>query len=108
MSDLFDPAARLIPIEVLGRQVEVPEGDTILRQLQYVAPAVGSGRFCWNGDCQTCRVEYTLGAETPVRTALACRLRGKAGMRLVALSPELRRGFLAGSKALRPTTEEDT
>src|ERR1700686_2026293 len=79
-STLFRPFSRLVKITILGRGFEVPENNPILRCLQYLAPEkVSYGRFCWNEDCQYCRVRFDAGEGTANRTALACKLMVEEG-----------------------------
>jgi len=88
---LFQPYSRLVKIALLGREFEVPENNPLLRCLQYLAPEdVSYGRFCWNEDCQYCRVTFDLGDNTPSRPALACRLIAQDGMRVKELTTEIR------------------
>ncbi|HVO81332.1 MAG TPA: 2Fe-2S iron-sulfur cluster-binding protein [Terriglobales bacterium] len=88
---LFRPFARLVKITILGREFEVPENNTLLRCFQYLAPeAVSYGRFCWNEDCQYCRVSYDLGDATPSRTAISCKLMVQEGMRVKEVTTEIR------------------
>lgn len=88
---LFRPYDKLVKITLTGRQVEVPENNTLLRCLQYLAPeSVSYGRFCWNEDCQYCRVSYDLGEGTPTRAALACKLLVEEGMRVKEVTTEIR------------------
>jgi len=90
-SILFRPFTRLIKITVRGKQFEVPENNPILRCLQYLAPDdVSYGRFCWNEDCQYCRITFDLGDGTPERAALACKLMVKEGMRVNEVTTEIR------------------
>lgn len=103
-SDIFEPYSRLIPIVVLGRMLEVPENNTLLRQLQYVSEDVGSGRFCWNGECRYCEVHYRRPGDGADFTALACRVQGWAGMRITKLTPELARN-VAEALAVAPVAE---
>jgi hypothetical protein len=85
------PYARLVAIEICGRPAEVPENNTVLRGFQYLAPLpVSYGRFCWNQDCQYCRVTYDLGEGTASRAALACKLEVVEGMRITEVTAELR------------------
>jgi len=59
---LFRAFSRLVRITILDRSVEVPENNVLLRCLQYLAPEeISYGRFCWNEDCQYCRVTFDLG-----------------------------------------------
>ncbi len=88
---LFRPYDKLVKITLMGREVEVPENNTLLRCLQYLAPeGVSYGRFCWNEDCQYCRVSYDLGEGTPTRAALACKLLVEEGMRVKEVTTEIR------------------
>lgn len=88
---LFRPYEHLVKIQVKGHDVEVPENNMMLRALQYLAPeAIAYGRFCWNEDCQYCRVVYDTGDGTARHTALACKLMIKDGMRIHEISTELR------------------
>jgi hypothetical protein len=90
-STLFRPFSRLVKITLLGREFEVPENNPLLRCFQYLATeAVSYGRFCWNEDCQHCRVRVDLGEGTPTRAAISCKLMVQEGMRLKEISSELR------------------
>jgi hypothetical protein len=88
---LFRPFERLLKIKILGREFEVPENNHLLRCFQYLAPEpVSYGRFCWNEDCQYCRVSFDLGEGTPKRAALSCKLVPEDGLRVTELSTELK------------------
>jgi len=76
LGPLYRPFEKLIKITLGGREVAVPEGNMLLRALQYLAPDnIAMGRFCWNEECQYCRVHYDLGPGTQNRLALSCKLR---------------------------------
>jgi len=88
---LFRPFARLVKITIRGKKFEVPEANTLLRCFQYLQPeAVAYGRFCWNEDCQYCRISFDLGEGTPTRAALSCKLMVQEGMRVTEISTEIR------------------
>ena len=93
-SDLFDPDERLVAIEVLGRRVEVPENDRLLRCFQYLSlDTISYGDFCWNGDCTNCQVWVREAGRPPTdapRPALACRTDVREGMVITGLSPHIR------------------
>lgn len=99
---IFRLFERLVKITIKGREYEVPESNTLLRALQYLAPEpVSYGRFCWNEECQYCRVVYDTGNGTPARRALSCKLMVQPGMRLLEMDTELRyclRGLPEGKK----------
>jgi len=87
---LFRPFSRLVRVTILGRTFEVPENNVLLRCLQYLAPEeISYGRFCWNEECQYCRVTFDLGEGTPNRVALACKLMVEDGMRILTVTPEI-------------------
>ncbi len=87
---LFRPYERLVKISLNGSEYEVPESNTLLRALQHLAPeAIAHGRFCWNEDCQYCRVTWDSGPGTPARVALSCKLMVQPGMRIVQASQEI-------------------
>jgi hypothetical protein len=90
-SSPFRPFARLVRITILGREFEVPEDNPVLRCFQYLAPEeVSYGSFCWNEECQNCRVTFDLGDESRDREALSCKLMVQQSMRIKAVTAEVR------------------
>ena len=88
---LYRPFERLVTIHIKEKAFQVPEGNTLLRAFQYLAPEqVSYGRFCWNEDCQYCRVKVDTGEGTPVRAALSCKLMVEEGMRVVDMAQEIK------------------
>ncbi len=88
-SDLLDPYDRLVSIEVMGKQVDVPNKNRLLRCFQYLSMnTISYGDFCWNGECTNCQVWYhSRGQPDEVdRPALACRLEVAEGMVITRLS----------------------
>jgi hypothetical protein len=57
--------------------------------MKFVAPAIGYGQYCWNGECRNCEVMYRSG-QGPELPALACRIQGLPGMRITKLAFEMR------------------
>jgi NADH dehydrogenase/NADH:ubiquinone oxidoreductase subunit G len=87
---IFRPFEKLVKITVKGREYEVPEANTLLRAFQYLAPdTVPYGRFCWNEECQYCRVTYDAGEGTTTRVGLSCKLMVQPGMRVLEMAAEL-------------------
>ena len=89
-SDLLDPYERLIHIEILGKQVDVPDKNRLLRCFQYLSlNTISYGDFCWNGECTNCQVwHHAAGqSETDDRPNLACRMDVAEGMVITRLSP---------------------
>ena len=88
---LLRPFHRLVKVRIGDREFEVPENNTLLRCMQYLAPdGISYGRFCWNEDCQYCRVSFDLGEGTQRRTALSCKLMVSDGMRILDMTTEIR------------------
>jgi hypothetical protein len=88
-SDLLDPYENLIPIEILGRRVEVPENNRLLRCFQYLSiETISYGDFCWNGECTNCQIWYHNEGETEAndKPALSCRTTVRRGMVITRLS----------------------
>ena len=90
-SFLFRPFNRLVKIQILGKEFQVPENNHLLRCFQYLAPEqVSYGRFCWNEDCQYCRVSFDQGEGTKSRAGLACKLEPQDGIRINEVSTEIK------------------
>jgi len=88
---LYKPYEKLVRINLVGKDFEVPEGNMLLRAFQYLSPEdVALGRFCWNEECQYCRIKYDMGEGTPLRTALACKTIVQDGMRVTETAAEVR------------------
>ena len=93
---LFRAFTRLVKITILGREFEVPENNPLLRCFQYLAPEpISYGRFCWNEECQYCRISFDLGDGTASRAAISCKLMVQEGMRIDDLTSEIRYGLRA-------------
>ena len=88
--DLLDPYEQLVSIEILGRQVRVPEKNRLLRCFQFLSlNTISYGDFCWNGDCTNCQIWYHTGGQSREqdKTALACRMEVIEGMVITSMSP---------------------
>ncbi len=88
-TDLFDPYERLISISILGKDVNVPEKNRLLRCFQYLSlNTISYGDFCWNGECTNCQVWYHMDGQTEDldRPALACRMEVAERMVITKLS----------------------
>jgi hypothetical protein len=89
-NDLLDPYDKLITIEVLGQQVEVPEKNRVLRCFQFLSlNTISYGDFCWNGDCTNCQIWYHAEGQTSDsdKPALACRMEVIDRMVITSVSP---------------------
>ena len=88
---LYKPFEKLVRITILDKEVEVPEGNILLRAFQYLAPEeIALGPFCWNEECQHCRITFDNGENTKDRLGLACKMVVQPGMRIKDVAQEIR------------------
>ena len=86
--EIFEPYEKLIQITLLGRAVEVPENNSILRCLQFLnMEAVSESELCWNGDCLDCQVWVTNGDKE--KAVMACRTNAEPGMDITRISEKI-------------------
>jgi 2Fe-2S iron-sulfur cluster binding domain len=89
--DVFRHFERLVEIKVLGKPFQVPEKNTVLRCFQYLSPeTIPYGRFCWNQECQYCRVTTRLPDDDEDREMLSCKFLVSNGLEVVDMSDELK------------------
>src|SRR5688572_25345553 len=92
-NDLLEPYERLVGIEVLGSQVEVPEKNRLLRCFQFLSlNTISYGDFCWNGECTNCQIWYHTAGQTKDddKPGLACRMEVIEGMVITSMSSFLK------------------
>jgi hypothetical protein len=91
MSEPFRPYEKLIEITILGKKFQVPERNSLLRCFQFISPeTIPYGRFCWNQDCQYCRVSCQLPDDDEAREMISCKFIVMPGMEVNELSQELK------------------
>jgi hypothetical protein len=90
MGDVFRPYEKLVEITILGKTFLVPERNSLLRAFQFISPeTIPYGRFCWNQECQYCRVNCQLSDDDQARPILSCKFIVSEGMNISSLAPEL-------------------
>jgi len=90
MGDVFRPYEKLVEIAIEGKTFLVPERNSLLRAFQFISPeTIPYGRFCWNQECQYCRVNCQLSDEDRSRPVLSCKFIVSEGMAISELAPEL-------------------
>jgi hypothetical protein len=111
MQEVFRPYERLVEITILGKTFLVPERNSLLRAFQFISPeTIPYGRFCWNQECQYCRVNCQLSDDDQSRPILSCKFIVSEGMNISELAPELvgcLRTKLGQSAVSVPRVEED-
>jgi hypothetical protein len=89
-SDVFRPYEKLVEITIMGKTFLVPERNSLLRAFQFISPeTIPYGRFCWNQECQYCRVDCQLSDDDQARPILSCKFIVSEGMDISRLAPEL-------------------
>ena len=79
----------------------------LVRAMQYLAPEdVSYGRFCWNEECQYCRVSFDLGPGTKERVAISCKLMVEEGMRVTEMAQEIRYCLRKLGVKAKPLTQQ--
>jgi hypothetical protein len=90
MADVFRPYEKLVEITILGKTFLVPERNSLLRAFQFISPeTVPYGRFCWNQECQYCKVSCQLADDDQARPILSCKFLVSEGMHVTDMAPEL-------------------
>src|ERR1700732_553526 len=91
ISEPFLPYEKLVEITLLGKKFQVPERNSLLRCFQFISPeTIPYGRFCWNQECQYCRVSCQLPDDDESREMLSCKFIVMAGMEITEISQELK------------------
>src|SRR2546425_9474155 len=105
MSEPFRPYEKLVEITIFGKRFQVPERNSLLRCFQFISPeTVPYGRFCWNQDCQYCRVACQLPDEDEPHEMLSCKFIVMPGMEVTDMSQELKWCLRAKLPADTPVT----
>jgi hypothetical protein len=90
MSEVFRHYEKLVEITVMGKTFQVPEKNSVLRCFQFISPeTIPYGRFCWNQECQYCKVMCQLPDEDQPSPMLSCKFLVVPGMNITELAPEL-------------------
>jgi len=66
-------ASRLIPIYIMGKRYEVPEGLTIMKAMEYAGYILIRGCGCRGGTCGACGTVYRKPGDYKLQVALACQ-----------------------------------
>jgi hypothetical protein len=102
---LFRPYSKLIEITVRGKKVQIPENQILLRAFQYLCPdTIPYGRYCWNEECQYCRVSVRRPGSEKITQALSCKLMVEEGLEVEELADELKWNL---RRLFPPATEEE-
>ena len=110
LSGTFRPYEKLVEINILGRHFLVPDKNTLLRCFQFISPeTILFARFCWNQECEYCRVSCRLPDDDAERMVPSCQFMASAGLSISSLSPELQtclQAKLGVQEEVCPTTSD--
>jgi ferredoxin len=65
--------AKLVPIYIMGKRYEVPEGLTIMKAVEYAGYKFIRGCGCRGGTCGACGTFYRKPGDYKLQVALACQ-----------------------------------
>jgi hypothetical protein len=88
--ELFGPYRKLYAITVEGRRFLVPEGNCVLRAMQYIEIKDRAVRmpwrdYCWNNTVGCCEMTYRESPDGPLLEGRACTIAVRPGMDIVRL-----------------------
>ncbi len=88
--DLFGPYRHLYPVRFESQILWMPEGNSVLRGLQFVELKTGAvrlawGKYCWSNTVGCCELQYREHADGPTLTGRGCTLQARPGLELVRL-----------------------
>ena len=87
---LYRPYKKLIEITIRGKRFQIPENQILLRAFQFLCPdTIPYGRYCWNEECQYCRVTVKRPGSEKASQALSCKLMAEEGLEIHELADEL-------------------
>ena len=70
---MLDDVIKLIPIYVMGKKYEVPQGLTILKAMEFSGYTFKRGCGCRGGVCGACLTVYRKKASYQLKVGLACQ-----------------------------------
>lgn len=78
-------AVKLVPIYILSRKYEVPEGSTIITAMEYAGFKLKKGVGCREGFCGACASLYRLEGEYKLHGGLGCQTVIAPNMQIVQI-----------------------
>lgn len=75
----------LLPVYIMGKKYEIPEGYTIMKAFEYAGYKLIRGCGCRGGACGACATVYRIGGDYRLRVGLACQTPIQAEMYLTQI-----------------------
>jgi len=82
---MLNDIIKLIPIYVMGRKYEVPQGLTILKAMEFAGYQVKRGCGCRGGVCGACVTVYRKEGSYHLNVGLACQTVVEPGIYLTQM-----------------------
>jgi len=76
------PEVNLVPIYVMGKRYEVPEGLTLMKAMEHAGYKFIRGCGCRGGTCGACGTVYRKPGDYRLQVALACQKTVEPGMHI--------------------------
>lgn len=83
--EAIEPPRENVTIQILGREVRVPVGLTIMKAMEHVGFKLVHGVGCRGGFCGSCGTLYRMVGDYKIRPALACQTTVEEGMQISAI-----------------------
>ncbi|MFU8796017.1 MAG: 4Fe-4S dicluster domain-containing protein [Dehalococcoidia bacterium] len=77
-----EPEVKLVPIYVMGKRYEVPEGLTLMKAMEHAGYRFIRGCGCRGGTCGACGTVYRKPGDYRLQVALACQKTVEPGMHI--------------------------
>lgn len=81
----MEESVNTIPITVMGKTYQVPEGLTIMRSLEYAGYRLVRGAGCRGGFCGACATTYRVEGDAHIHMVLACQALAVPNMHVTQL-----------------------
>lgn len=102
----MDAGVKMIPVYIMGKRYEVPEGLTIMKAMEYVGYQFIRGCGCRGGICGACGTVYRKPGDYKIYTALACQTAAEPEMYLTQIPFFPANHAACNYKDLSPVPEE--
>lgn len=101
-------AVKMIPIYIMGRKYEAPQGLTILKAMEFAGYRLHRGCGCRGGVCGACVTMYREKGDYKLRVGLACQTQIEPDMYLTQLPFVPANRALYSIKSVSPSDSEIT
>lgn len=105
---MLNDIIKMIPIHIMGRKYEVPQGLTILKAIEYAGYRLQRGCGCRGGVCGACVTMYRQKGDYRLKVGLACQTQVEPDMFLTQIPFVPANRALYSIRSVSPTDSEIT